>query len=354
MKKQEFENKMKTYLEEFSNYAEKIIEKYVDKRNLLSPIIKDTIDIEKLGYINFINERTLASEITDSLDKEILTKLGVEDYEMISELTLNYSQDIDTDDIRRIDKEIDFGNSDKKDEVGKDNIFIPDAFLLIKKISGLSIKIPIFIEFKVVNKYSYINLAADYLKYKYYSNNSKKPSVFIYIEFQQKERGIDRSNAKYKETVTPTITYNAENNNNVQILNNTISELEMSKKASIYAATSLNEKKLNFKSQTSRDALKDYSYNSLNLLDANVDFEKFVVNEYFLNLDVWYHGHSILFASIVRNNFKKIDNLYYKTLNKIKNEGKLNEKFTEFHERKDEGIFITEDKFLNSDIADLT
>ena len=125
---------------------------------------------------NLYNERTIAYHFNKYIELSMVQSRRP--YYFVSEARIKYKSS--ENEVKKAESEIEGldEKSPQKISVKEHDTFIPDALVMVPGFRSR----PIYcIEYKVSDKFEYLKLAADFLKYKYYSGAFDRASAFVYI-----------------------------------------------------------------------------------------------------------------------------------------------------------------------------
>ena len=140
---------------------------------------KNTLEKQLKHHIHILNERTLSSIINYFLYKKFDSDYNVK--LAVNEFPIKLLNTISTSDMSNLLLEVD-------GEVSKSewkNCYI-DGFFKIENLYFHGDNY-LFIEYKLEKKFKLIQLATDYLKYKIYTKNSNKNTIFIFVICDKQE-----------------------------------------------------------------------------------------------------------------------------------------------------------------------
>ncbi|AVN65083.1 hypothetical protein CG002_01740 [Mesoplasma florum] len=271
-------------IENIWNWINAEIESYNKKATSVLKIIENSLDSKKPI---FINERTIANEINNMLEK-----INLKDKYILSEFHLKNQKQLSDEEKKKIAKEI----PDYKEESNLFD-FYPDTFLSF--INSQDQRENFYIEYKVDKKFSYVKMAADYLKFKYYTNNQKSFNKFIYVIFN-----ITDDNIKLPGFL---------NKSGIKYINKKIEKHEfLNEKFNIYIFDNLkksvsNEIDLETIAIASKISEKIDKSNFEILSNKNENFNE---NEYLKKIKKFKYGKNIFFSKKIINKFVEIFNIY--------------------------------------------
>lgn len=128
------------------------------------------------AQLSLYNERTIAYHFNKYIELSMIQ--NKRPYYFISEARIKYKPS--KAEVLKAEAEIkDLSKkSSKRISVKEHDTFIPDALAMVPSFHSR----PLYcIEYKVSDKFEYLKLAADFLKYKYYSGAFGRASAFVYI-----------------------------------------------------------------------------------------------------------------------------------------------------------------------------
>jgi hypothetical protein len=283
---------------ELINYKKTFVE--------LDEVIKNDVNSTLLKKINFLHERSLAFV----MDMEIINflKKYTETPKFIAELQMQYSGTLN-DTSKSLHKSKFSGlntNTDKFKKLDNKETFIPDAFIYLRNNS-------IFLEYKVSTKTSidgnsnsdYLNLAIDYLKFKYYTTNSKNNDVMFAYMIIHKDK---KENELF---FYPTL--KIENREyNVKFLEDRLTKDDISHNTSIYLFNPKKLPSINFRFKVNKNIEAILNLSTINdLLNNFSEDEKDpeINYDYFDYASNFKFGKSVLLAKNIKNSFYLIDEL---------------------------------------------
>lgn len=277
------------------NELEALIEKVDEKIKNYSQqfsIAKEKLKNSNGISISLLNERTLAYFTTNILNQIFGQSCIICINEMKVTMPKLSSQVKDS-----LRKEVSIV---KEKRYWEKDVFV-DSYFAVKDLYYEDLN-NLFVEYKLSNKFEFVQLAQDYLKYKIYTHNSNKDNnIFAYIIFK-------------KEDFYPTI---LNNTNKFVLLDKCIQKNNIQKDAKIFIR--LNDDKLEF------DENKIYpSYlllDNINKISQTIESwtdlgrVQDLVNDTIFLKNIGIFKNNVAIANILVNNSKKIQDLFKQALN---------------------------------------
>jgi len=324
----------------------------IELQNFLDALENQLIEFSKVSKIlyeeieknldkkvpNFLNERTLAAWSLEYFgdyleEKEQANK--IKNWVLIPEMTLNSKDSayIDYNDKLAIDQEIeDIPATEKKNK----NRFVPDGYLMA--LTSNNELISCFIEFKTAGVYKYIDMAIDYLKFKYYTNKSKKNHIFVYIIFHKlgEKTPNQRATIKYSK-----------DGNDLQLINRILKKEEINTDASMYAFIPVSNNINNIKSTDELLLLIDNLKKTIpELPQKKTKFIDYDENPFYKSLRFFKPGKNVILSRVIRNSIDKVlevDEAFRKKL----------QLSPEYQLPLEKDAFISQEEYLKNNVPDV-
>ncbi len=176
-------NKFDELIDEIDNNIKKYSDNFNFEKKSLETQLKNTIHI--------LNERTVASTINyylyETLNRGYNIKLAV------NEFPIKLTNEISETDMDELLLEV----NEETDKTKWKNCYV-DGFFKIENFY-FPVENYLFIEYKLEKKFKLVQLATDYLKYKIYTKNDDKKTIFTFVVCDKKENYPTIINDKTKK-----------------------------------------------------------------------------------------------------------------------------------------------------------